>query len=186
MCSALRSRSPACSWPACSWPACSWENGAEIGQQRDRGSDLADPKGISFPWIFQRFTLGPDPHGHARPLGACREVAVDPACRFRAAGHAGEEQGSGQAPAQELDRHVDLVEAGLGQGLVLETVLVEEAVAELHARVERQADVLGLAVSLFEPFHRRSRSRTGGFQGGQGRGIAGLRLGAAQRLRSHR
>src|SRR4051812_36274776 len=160
-------------------------DGAEIGEQDGLRCDLADAKGISFRRIFQRFALRSHPHGDAGARGPFRQVAVDPAGHLGAAGHRGDEQGGGEPPAQEFDRGVDLVEVDLGERLVREAVVVEIAVAaELHARIERQADVLGLAVALLRAFGRGRRA--GRFERRQGGGIARGHLRRAHRSRSRR
>ncbi len=123
-------------------------DGAQIGQQDGRGSDLANAEGISFGGIFQCFALRADAHRDAGLLGRRGQVAVDLPRRLGAPGHTGDEEGRRQAPAEEAHPGVDGVEVDLRQRRVVEAVVVEIVSPELHALFEGEADVLQLAVAL--------------------------------------
>jgi hypothetical protein len=88
-------------------------------------------------------------------------MTVDPCGLVVAARHAGDQQRRTKRATEKRDRRVDLGEVDLGQGLMLEDVIVEAPPGELHPRLQRQANVLELAV----PF-----------------GPGGLRSGGARRL----
>ena len=111
----------------------------EVGEQRDRRSHLAHPEARRLGGVLERLALRAHAHRHAGRLGPRRQVAVDPAGLAGTAGHAGDEQRRRQPLAEEGHRGVDRVEVDLGQGRVLEAVVVEELAPSCMRWLERQA-----------------------------------------------
>ena len=120
---------------------------------------------------FERLALRAHPERDADALGGDRQVLVDARRGVGAAGHARDQERRRERLTEELDRRVDRGEVELRERTVLEVEVVEEARLELHAMLERELDVLGLAVALDGGRDRRSSLVVDGGRAGALRGF---------------